>query len=165
LYVPALPTAPSISSLSKNVRKVTINFTKSTFDAQSSGRLHYIEAQYYTGSAWTSWTVLGSVDSTVGTFTTADLLIAKSYRFRVRGYSDTGYGSYSSTSSEIFISAYGYRFESVNGTPTAKAIELAARYTGDVNDTIIVGGVTKTGWKQIQSVKRYTQSGYIDLIQ
>ena len=102
---------------------------------------------------------------TTTSYTTANLNIAKLYEFRVRAQSEVGYSTDYARSSQIFISAYGYRMDNVSGVPTAKAIELAARYTGSASDSVTVGSTTYTGWKQIESMKRYTGSAFIDFVQ
>jgi hypothetical protein len=159
-YVPNLPTASSITSLTKDVKKTITAFSDSAFDS-ATGTGYEVSARYSgdNGSTWSSWSTLSS--SAISPYTSADLNIAKLYEIRVRPYSDVGFGSYS-TSSQIFISAYGYRIDS---SLNAVAIELAARYTGNESDSIVVGSETKTGWKQIESMKRYDGTSFIDFIQ
>jgi hypothetical protein len=159
-YVPSLPTTSSITSLTKDVKKTITAFSSSDFDS-ATGTGYEVSARYSgdNGSTWSSWSTLSS--SATSPYTSADLNIAKLYEIRVRPYSDVGFGSYS-TSSQIFISAYGYRIDS---SLNAVAIELAARYTGNESDSIVVGSETKTGWKQIESMKRYNGTSFIDFIQ
>lgn len=165
VYIPNLPTTPSISSLVKDVRQVSLSWSASAFDTASVNK-YEISSRYSgdNGSTWSSWSVMSN-SLTTTSYTTENLNIAKLYEFRVRAQSEMGYSVAYATSGQIFISAYGYRMDNVSGVPTAKAIELAARYTGSSSDSIIVGNTTYTGWKQIESMKRYTGTAFIDFIQ
>lgn len=170
VIIPPIPSAPTITTpLVKNVRKVTIDWND---DSTLNGAIvtgHDIYARYSSdgGSTWdTSFALLGSTTSAT-TYTTADLNIAKTYQFEVRTKTDVGNSAFSDVSSltvynSIFISAYGYRY---NGTNFNTAIQYAARYTGNSGDSVLVNGVTYTGWKIIENVKRWNGSTFISLTQ
>jgi len=170
ISIPAIPAAPSIpSALTKQVRKVTIDWNvPSGTGFTISG--YEVQARYSSdnGSTWdTSFENLGTTNSSTTIFVTSDLNIAKLYQFRVRALTDIGNSDYSDTSSvtefnSVFISAYGYRHD---GTNFDTAIQFAARYTGNSEDSINVGGTVYSGWKTIENVKRYDGSDFISLTQ
>ena len=171
ISIPAIPDAPTITTaLTKNVRKVTIDWNAPSLSGGASLSTYEVDARYSSdgGATWdTSFTKIADVASSLTIFTTDDLNIAKTYQFRVRAITDVGNTSYSDVASlteynSIFISAYGYRSD---GTNFNTAIQYAARYTGDSNDSINVNGTVYTGWKIIENVKRYDGSAFISLTQ
>lgn len=171
IAIPAIPEAPTITTaLTKNVRKVTIDWNAPSLSGGASLSTYEVDARYSSdgGSTWdTSFTKIADVVSPTTIFTTDDLNIAKTYQFRVRAITDVGNTSYSDVASltefnSIFISAYGYRSDGANFNT---AIQYAARYTGDSGDSINVNGTVYTGWKIIENVKRYDGSGFISLTQ
>lgn len=129
------------------------------------------------GATISSYTVQESTDGGVtwtdrytGITTTSKdvtgLTIAATYKFRILAVNSTGTsvaGGSTTWSDDQFISAYGYRFTS----PTAKtAISSAARYTGNANDSVTVGGTVYTKWAMIQNVKKFKSgSGFTPLEQ
>lgn len=171
ITIPAIPDAPTITTaLTKNVRKVTIDWNAPSLSGGASLSAYEVDAKYSSdgGATWdTSFTKIADVASSATIFTTDDLNIAKTYQFRVRGITDVGNTAYSDVASlteynSIFISAYGYRSD---GTNFNTAIQYAARYTGDLGDTINVNGTVYSGWKIIENVKRYDGSSFISLTQ
>lgn len=168
--IPPIPSAPTITTaLTKQVRKVTVDWNAVTLNGAALSS-YEVEARYSSdgGSTWdTSFTNIGSTNSSTTILTTSDLNIAKTYQFRVRAITDVGNSPYSAVDSltelnSIFISAYGYRHD---GTNFNTAIQFAARYTGDSGDSINVNGTTYTGWKTIENVKRYDGTEFISLTQ
>jgi len=158
-----LPSAPSAApTLSKSGKVLTITSAASPALSPAGPSLSDYVFQYSTngGTTWSAAVSMGT-DATIAWTAT---VFPATYLIRTAAVSSEGTGAYSATSS-IFLSAYGYRFALVGGVPTSTAITTAARYTGVVTDTIIVGGTTYTNWKQIDNVKRYTAGGWIDLIQ
>jgi hypothetical protein len=170
ITIPPIPVAPAVSiPLSKQVRKVTFDWTAPTLNGAALTS-YQVEARYSSdgGSTWeNAFTLLGSTNSATSIFTSEDLNIAKLYQFRVRALTDVGATPYSSTEeltefNSIFISAYGYRHD---GTNFDTAVQFAARYTGNSEDSINVGGTNYTGWKTIENVKRFDGSEFISLTQ
>jgi Fibronectin type III domain. len=157
------------TALIKQVRKVTVDWDPITLGGAALTS-YQVETRFSSdgGSTWdNSFTQIGTTNSSTTIFTTEDLNIAKTYQFRVRAVTDVGNTNYSDTENltafnSVFISAYGYRHD---GTNFNTAIQFAARYTGDVGDTIVVGGTTYTGWKTIENVKRYDGEEFISLTQ
>lgn len=168
-----IPAAPTITSLTKTARKVTINWSAPPTGTPTS---YVIQSKYSSdgGTTWdTSYTTIATVSASTFTYTTADLLIAKTYKIAIYATSAVG-NSGLAESANIFISAYGYRKTGNSGDSVVidgqtnvgyKAIEVAARYTGNSADSFTVGNVTNIGWKQIESLKRYNGTSWIDLIQ
>jgi hypothetical protein len=170
ITIPPIPVAPDVPvPLSKQVRKVTFDWTAPTLNGAALTS-YQVEARYSSdgGSTWeNAFTLLGSTNSATSIFTSEDLNIAKLYQFRVRAVTDVGNTPYSSTEeltefNSIFISAYGYRHD---GTNFDTAVQFAARYTGNSEDSVNVGGTTYTGWKTIENVKRFDGSEFISLTQ
>lgn len=158
-----LPSAPSAApTLSKSGKVLTITSAASPALSPAGPSLSDYVFQYSTngGTTWSAAVSMGT-DATIAWTAT---VFPATYLIRTAAVSSEGTGAYSATSS-IFLSAYGYRFALVGGVPTSTAITTAARYTGVVTDTIVVGGTTYTNWKQIDNVKRYTAGGWIDLVQ
>lgn len=170
ITMPDLPAAPVIpAALTKQVRKVTIDWNAPSGTGFTvSG--YEVESRFSSdnGATWdTSFTNIATTNSSTTIFVTPDLNIAKLYQFRVRALTDIGNSEYSSTASvtefnSIFISAYGYRHD---GTNFNTAIQFAARYTGNLEDSINVNGTVYSGWKTIENVKRYDGSDFISLTQ
>jgi hypothetical protein len=170
ITIPQIPAAPEITTaLTKQVRKVTVDWNPITLNGASLTS-YLVEARFSSdgGSTWdNSFTQLGTTNSSTTIFTTSDLNIAKTYQFRIGAITDVGNTPYSDIEdltafNSIFISAYGYRND---GTNFNTAIQFAARYTGNSEDTITVSGTTYTGWKTIENVKRYDGTEFISLTQ
>jgi hypothetical protein len=173
IQIENIPAAPVITSVTKTARKITLNWSAPPTGTPTS---YVIQSKYSSdgGATWeTSYSTIATLSASTFTYTTADLLIAKTYKFAIYATSAVG-NSGIAESANIFISAYGYRKTGNSGDSVTiggvtntgwKAIELAARYTGNPADSVTVGGVTNTGWKQIESVKRYNGTSWIDLVQ
>ena len=155
-----LPNAPSTApTLSKNGKVLTITSGTSPALSPLGPDITDYVFQYSTngGSTWSASISMGS-DATIA-YTVP--VFPATYFIKTAVVTSEGTGAFSATSN-IFISAYGYRFTS---SSTTTAITTAARYTGVITDTIVVGGTTYPNWKQIQSVKRYNGTSWIDLVQ
>lgn len=162
-----LPSAPSAApTLSKVGKVLTIVSGVSPALSPAGPTITHYVFQYSTnnGSTWTSGGTNIPATPSPPTLAWTVPVFPATYLIRTAAVSSEGTGAYSGSSS-IFVSAYGYRFALVGGVPTSTAITSAARYTGVITDTIVVGGVTYQNWKQINSVKRYTSGGWIDLVQ
>jgi hypothetical protein len=156
VHTPAVPRIPIADiSLSKNVRKVTIDWdtfrtTENTISSYDGAVIssYQIEERYSTdnGATWvTSYTNIGSVTAPTTVLITGDLLIAKTYQFRVRAVSDVGNSAYQE-SPTIFVSAYGQR----RGSSGFLAVENARRFNG-------------TSWEIILMAKRFNGTSWVDL--
>jgi hypothetical protein len=159
--VPLIPTAEI--SLSKNVRKVTVDWdafrTNANTNAVYNGAVissYQVEQRYSndSGATWeTSYTNIGNINSPTTVLITGDLLIAKTYQFRIRAASDVGTSAYQS-SPLIFISAYGQRRNSVPQSDTVNKkfdpIETARRFNG-------------TSWDIVLMAKRFNGTSWVDL--
>jgi hypothetical protein len=156
VHTPAVPLIPTTEiAVSKNVRKVTVDWD--TFRTNSSSPAAYngaaissyqVEARYSNdnGATWViSYENIGNVTSPTTVLITGDLLIAKTYQFRVRAVSDVGNSAYQS-SPLIFISAYGQRRGSTGFLP----IETAKRFDG-------------TSWQTVLMAKRFNGTTWVDL--
>ena len=151
--VPLIPTAAI--SLSKNVRKVTVDWdafrTNSNSNAVYNGAVissYQVEERYSNdgGATWViSYQNIGNLNASTTVLITNDLLIAKTYQFRVRAISDVGNSDYQS-SPLIFISAYGQR----RGDSGFLPIENAKRFDG-------------TSWQTVLMAKRFDGTSWIDL--
>jgi hypothetical protein len=151
--VPLIPVAAI--SLSKNVRKVTVDWdtfrTSSNSNAVYNGAVissYQVEARYSNdgGATWViSYANIGNVNTPTTVLITGDLLIAKTYEFRVRAVSDVGNSAYQ-TSPLIFISAYGQRRNESGFLP----IENAKRFDG-------------TSWQTVLMAKRFNGTSWVDL--
>lgn len=156
VHTPAVPRIPIADiSLSKNVRKVTIDWdtfrttgnTISSYDGAAIAS-YQIEERYSNdnGATWViSYTNIGSVTAPTTVLITGDLLIAKTYQFRVRAASDVGNSAYQE-SPTIFVSAYGQR----RGSTGFLAIENAKRFDG-------------TSWQTVLMAKRFNGTSWVDL--
>lgn len=151
--VPFAPAAPTISNV------VTTNLTLSWTAPGTNGSAitsYIIQATTDDGTTWSD--LYTGITQTSKDIT--GLTIAATYKFRIIAVSSAGNSPYGSASASQFISAYGYRYTS----PTNKvAVAMAARYTGNSGDSVVVDGTTYTGWKMLNSIKRYTSTGWIDL--
>jgi hypothetical protein len=159
--VPLIPVAAI--SLSKNVRKVTVDWdafrTSSNSNAVYNGAVissYQVEARYSNdnGATWViSYANIGTTTASTTLLITGDLLIAKTYQFRVRAVSDVGNSAYQE-SPIIFISAYGQRRNSVPQSDTVNRkfdpIETARRFDG-------------TSWQTVLMAKRFNGTSWVDL--
>ena len=156
VHTPAVPLIPTTEiAVSKNVRKVTVDWdafrTNSSSPAAYNGAAissYQVEARYSNdnGATWViSYTNIGNVTAPTTVLITGDLLIAKTYQFRVRAVSDVGNSAYQS-SPLIFISAYGQRRGSTGFLP----IETAKRFDG-------------TSWQTVLMAKRFNGTTWVDL--
>ena len=156
VHTPAVPRIPTTEiALSKTVRKVTIDWdtfrttgnTISSYDGAVISS-YEIEERYSNdnGATWViSYTNIGNIAAPTTVLITADLLIAKTYQFRVRAVSDVGNSAYQQ-SPTIFVSAYGQR----RGSSGFLAIENARRFNG-------------TSWEVILMAKRFNGTSWVDL--
>ena len=117
---------------------------------------YQVESRYSndSGATWvTSYTNIGNINSPTTVLITGDLLIAKTYQFRIRAVSDVGTSAYQS-SPLIFISAYGQRRNSVPQSDTVNRkfdpIETARRFNG-------------TSWDIVLMAKRFNGTSWVDL--
>jgi hypothetical protein len=156
VHTPAVPLIPTTAiALSKNVRKVTVDWdafrTSSNTPAAYNGAVissYQVEARYSTdnGATWViSYANIGNVTAPTTVLITGDLLIAKTYQFRVRAVSDVGNSAYQE-SPTIFVSAYGQR----RGNTGFLAIENAKRFNG-------------TSWETVLMAKRFNGTSWVDL--
>jgi hypothetical protein len=155
-----LPSAPSAApTLSKSGKVLTITSATSPALSPAGPSVTDYVFQYSTngGATWSASISMGS-DATIA-YTVP--IFPATYFIKTAVVTSEGTGAFSATSN-TFISAYGYRFTS---SSTTTAITTAARYTGLITDTVVVGGTTYTNWKQVQSVKRYNGTSWIDLVQ
>jgi hypothetical protein len=150
--VPLIPVNPIV--LTKNVRKVTVDWdpfrTNANTIANYNGAVisgYQLEERYSSdgGVTWTAYSNITSTNASTTVFTTNDLLIAKTYQFRVRANSDVGLSAYQE-SPTIFISAYGQRRTASGFVPT----ENAKRFNG-------------TSWVTISMVKRFNGTTWVDI--
>jgi hypothetical protein len=151
--VPLIPVAAI--SLLKNVRKVTVDWdafrTSSNSNAVYNGAVissYQVESRYSNdnGATWViSYENIGNPNAATTVLITNDLLIAKTYQFRVRAISDVGNSDYQS-SPLIFISAYGQR----RGDSGFLPIENAKRFDG-------------TSWQTVLMAKRFNGTSWVDL--
>jgi hypothetical protein len=151
--VPLIPVAAI--SLSKNVKKVTVDWdpfrTSSNSNAVYNGAVissYQVESRYSNdnGATWViSYENIGNPNAATTVLITNDLLIAKTYQFRVRAISDVGNSDYQS-SPLIFISAYGQR----RGDSGFLPIENAKRFDG-------------TSWQTVLMAKRFNGTSWVDL--
>jgi len=158
--VPLIPVEPV--ALTKNVRKVNVDWdtfrTNSNAIALYDGAIisgYEIEAQYSSDAiSFSEYENIASTNSETTVLLTDDLLIAKTYRFRIRANSDVGFSSYQE-SPVIFVSAYGSRATD----PTSFIpIENAKIFLG-----IGQPGADEIGWKIIENVKRFDGTAWTDL--
>jgi hypothetical protein len=154
-HTPNVPLIPTTAiSLSKNVRKVTVDWDPFRTNANAitnyNGAIisgYQVEERYSIdgGVTWTSYSNIASTNASTTVFLTNDLLIAKTYQFRVRANSDVGFSAYQD-SSIVFISAYGQRRDASGFVPT----ENAKRFDG-------------TSWITIGMVKRFNGTTWVDI--
>jgi hypothetical protein len=155
VHTPAIPLIPTTAIfLSKNVRKVTVDWDPFRTNANAitnyNGAIisgYQVEERYSIdgGVTWTSYSNIASTNASTTVFLTNDLLIAKTYQFRVRANSDVGFSAYQD-SSIVFISAYGQRRDASGFVPT----ENAKRFDG-------------TSWITIGMVKRFNGTTWVDI--
>jgi uncharacterized protein YegP (UPF0339 family) len=158
--VPLIPINPIV--LTKNVKKVNIDWdafrTNANAITEYNGAVisgYEVESQYSTdGVTFTDYANITTTGSGTTVFLTNDLLVAKTYRFRVRANSDVGLSAYH-TSPTIFVSAYGSR---ATGPSSFVPIENAKIFLG-----IGQPGADGSGWKIIENVKRFDGSAWTDL--
>jgi hypothetical protein len=158
--VPLIPINPIV--LTKNVKKVNIDWDAFRTNANAvtayngaaiSG--YQVDSQYSSdGITFSDYTNIATTASGTTVFLTDDLLIAKTYRFRVRANSDVGFSAYQ-TSPTIFVSAYGSR---ATGPTSFVPIENAKIFLG-----IGQPGADAAGWKIIENVRRFNGTAWTDL--
>jgi hypothetical protein len=158
-HTPNVPLIPSNAIvLTKNVKKVNVDWdsfrTNANTNSVYNGAViagHQIQFRYSgdKGSTWTNFEALTPVGITNASTTfilTENLLVAKTYEFRVLATSDVGNSAYQ-TSPQIFISAYGSR---ASGPTTFLPIENAKIFLG-------VGqpGTDASGWRTIENIRKF----------
>jgi hypothetical protein len=151
--VPLIPVNPIV--LTKNEKIVTVDWdpfrTNANTIANYNGAVisgYEVEERYSSdnGVTWTPYSNIASTNASTTVFTTNDLLIAKTYQFRVRANSDVGFSAYQESSFTVFISAYGQRRTS----STFAAIETARRFDGQ-------------NWQIVSIAKKFNGTAWVDI--
>jgi hypothetical protein len=154
--VPLIPSSPIV--LTKNVKKVNIDWdtfrTNANTNSVYNGAVivgHQIQFRYSgdKGSTWTNFealTPIGTTNASTTFILTENLLVAKTYEFRILATSDVGNSAYQ-TSPQIFVSAYGSR---ATGPTTFLPIENAKIFLG-----IGQPGADAGGWRTIENVRKF----------
>jgi hypothetical protein len=158
-HTPNVPLIPlNAIVLSKNVKKVNIDWdnfrTNANANSVYNGAVisgHQIQFRYSgdKGVTWTNFaglTPVGTTNASTTVLLTENLLVAKTYEFRVLATSDVGSSAYQ-TSPQIFISAYGSR---ATGPTTFVPIENAKIFLG-----IGQPGADAGGWRTIENVRKF----------
>ena len=124
----------------------------------SSGTITVTVSGYYATSSATSITPLSPATNYY--FKVA--AINEVSRAHSTNFKDTAAhtGTNSATSDLVTTLGYGKRFTS---TTASTDIRYASRYTGNVSDSVVVDGVTYTGWTKINNIKRNTSGGWQNL--
>jgi hypothetical protein len=137
------PSKPVSISLSKVGRQVTVTYGNSaTNGGYDTSPTYTVQRSSNGGSTWEA-------------HNNSDLLTpAATYLFRVYATNATG-DSEARVSESLFLSAYGYM--TPDGS-TLTPVNMAKIYVG-----IGGPGADENGWRTVQNVKRYTESGWIDL--
>ena len=158
-HTPNVPLIPlNAIVLSKNVKKVNIDWdnfrTNANANSVYNGAVisgHQIQFRYSgdKGVTWTNFaglTPVGTTNASTTVLLTENLLVAKTYEFRVLATSDVGSSAYQ-TSPQIFISAYGSR---ATGPTTFVPIENAKIFLG-----IGQPGADTNGWRTIENIRKF----------
>ncbi len=142
--VPSTPDAPTISNVVTNTLTLTWTAPAGNGATISSYR---IEATTDDEATWS--TLASGIAST--TYNATGLTIAATYKFRIIAINSTGESSPGSSSAAQFISAYGYRYSGTSFAPIVGA-------------KIYVGlggpGADAEGYRTVQSVQKYTATGW-----
>jgi len=162
--VPLIPINPIV--LTKNVKRVNIDWdafrtNANAVTAYNGATITGYEIQFrYSEDKGATWTIFaelaptGTINATTTVFLTENLLVAKTYQFRVLATSNVGNSAYQ-TSPEIFVSAYGSR---ATGPTSFVPIENAKIFLG-----IGQSGADASGWKIIENVRRFNGTAWTDL--
>ncbi len=147
-FVAGIPTAPGTPSISNVVaNSLTLTWTAPSSDGGAAVSSYKVQATTDDGTTWTTIKtgVAGLTTSLTG------LTIAATYKFRIIAVNSTGDSAAGTASSAQFISAYGYRYDGSSPVP----ITSAKIYVG-------VGGpgADANGFRTVQSVQKYTASGW-----
>jgi hypothetical protein len=183
----SVPAAPGTPSGEPGSNYVNLSFTEPADNGGSSITSYRVlvstdQATWYSTDEITSYTnTSGTIELTVSGYyatSTATSLTplspATNYYFQVAGlnevtdahlstsYKDTSAhtGTNSEVSDLITTLGYGKRFTSTTETTD---IRYASRYTGNSGDSVVVEGVSYTGWTKIANVKRGSAGGWTNL--
>ena len=152
--VPPLPAAPLNVVASRYLRNASVSWQSSQYNGSTVYGYYVYYAESTDGVNYSGWIPAGSTSGQYSTsFYVQNLTVAKFYKFAVQAYGNTGTGSFSTASNVIFIPAFGKK---LNQSNTWTPITSAARYTGSTSDSVVISGVTYTGWKAISEVKKCT---------
>jgi hypothetical protein len=150
-FVAGIPTAPGTPSISNVVaNSLTLTWTAPSSNGGAAVSSYKVQATTNDGSTWT--TIKTGVTGLTTNLT--GLTIAATYKFRIIAVNSTGDSDAGTASVAQFISAYGYRYNGTAMTP----ITSAKIYVG-------VGGpgADANGYRAVQSVKKYTATGWQSL--
>jgi hypothetical protein len=143
--IPTAPGTPSISNVVAN--SLTLTWTVPSSDGGATVSSYKVQATTDNGTTWTT------IKTGIAGLTTnlTGLTIAATYKFRIIAVNSTGDSDAGTASDAQFISAYGYRYDGSNPVP----ITSAKIYVG-------VGGpgADANGFRTVQSVQKYTASGW-----
>jgi hypothetical protein len=182
----SVPAAPGKPSGEPGSNYVNLSFTEPADNGGSSITSYRVlvstdQATWYSTDKITSYTnTSGTIELTVSGYyatssatTLTPLSPATDYYFQVSAinavseahstnFKDTAAhaGSPSAVSDIISTLGYGKRFTSTTATTD---IRYASRYTGNSGDSVVVEGVTYTGWTKIANVKRGSAGGWTNL--
>jgi hypothetical protein len=182
----SVPAAPGQPSGEPGSNYVNLSFTEPADNGGSSITSYRVlvstdQATWYSTDKITSYTnTSGTIELTVSGYyatssatTLTPLSPATDYYFQVSAinavseahstnFKDTAAhaGSPSAVSDIISTLGYGKRFTSTTATTD---IRYASRYTGNSGDSVVVEGVTYTGWTKIANVKRGSAGGWTNL--
>jgi hypothetical protein len=148
MYIPAVPTTPTITTYGRSARVITFDWTDSTWDSNTissdSGTNTYTlqVATSSDGSTWGAWSTLSSTGTT-STYTSGTLNLATYYKYQVKANGNTGIGDSAwLATSAIYISNASPA--PVINTPLAKNVR---KVTVDWNAIVPAAGSTVTGYE------------------
>lgn len=137
-------TAPGSISLSKTGRNVTVTATGSS--SNGGENISSYQVQYRTSSDNSSWGAWGNTQTLSSlSYTYTGLTAALYYQFRVYANNPAG-SSAATTSSSLFVSAGGRRWDGSTFTPTT----VSKRWDG-------------SSWVDLTVAKRWSGSAWVDL--
>lgn len=147
-FVAGIPTAPGTPSISNVVaNSLTLTWTAPSSDGGATVSSYKVQATTDNGTTWTT------IKTGIAGLTTnlTGLTIAATYKFRIIAVNSTGDSDAGTASDAQFISAYGYRYDGSSPVP----ITSAKIYVG-----IGGPGADANGFRTVQSVQKYTASGW-----